>query len=330
MNIHLRLRLILGALFGALLVLSLGTALQFREIAISTAEQLGPDARLLESAAEMQRLLGSADRGPAFEASFRTQLDYLAEADTTEAERELALAVQEAFEQLLASGKGGVAGAPEEQAIEEAVAVFTAQVGREATQSAETVASQATTAAVGLGIAGVLALAVAAGVFRTVSRRFLQRLTALDRAAVDIQQGDGARRASPEGDDELARIARTLNFVLDLRDETDAEMSGRNRVVRALLVALLRRWPESAAILGIDGGLLASTLSGDAEGRIRSLTPQLRKAAGILLSRGFVSPAELETDVSFEDGSAVRIRALVLDEQRFVGWLAEFVEARRG
>lgn len=330
MSIQLRLRIILGALFGALLVVSLGTALQFREIAVSAVELLGPDARLLEAAAEMQRLLGGQERGAEFDRAFRIQLERVDQAPTTEHERELAEQLRVAFEQLSERRAAGASTEADERAVEQAVAVFTAAVGREATQSADAIASRATTAAIGLGILGLFGLAVGAGAFRTLRQGFLRRLTELDQAGAEIQQGDGARRVPIDGDDELARIGQALNHALDLRDREEATMRGRNREMRALLVALLRQWPTPVAVTGIDGEVLASTLSKDDEQRLRSLTPQVRKAASILLSRGFASAAELATDVSFADGVVVHIRALALGEQRIVGWLAEFTASARG
>jgi hypothetical protein len=328
MSIHLRLRIMLAALFGALLVVSLGTALQFREIATSAAELLGPDARLLEAAAEMQRLLGAPERGLAFEQAFRAQLERLDDAETTDTERALAAELHASFEQLIeAIGEAGDVSS-DEQLVAQGVASLTTQVGREATSSADTVASQAMTAAVGLSVLSVLVLVLGGGVLRTTRRGFLRRLMDLDQAAIDICQGDEARRVATEGDDELARLAKALNFALDERDRCDAAMHGRNRELRALLVALLRRWPRPAAITGIDGDVLASTLTGDAERQLHSLAPQVRKAAGILLSRGFVSASELETHVSFAGGNLVHIRALALGEQRVVGWLAEFSPAQ--
>lgn len=325
MSVHLRLQIILAALFGALLIISIGTALQFRQIAVSAEDLLGPDARLLEAAAEMQRLLGGSARGPAFEQAFRGQLAEIEDAETTYDEQQFAAEINIAFEELMAQYQVTEQSYLEEKTLAEAVGAFTAQVGREATQSAEIMASHATNAAVALGMLGVIALIAGAGVFRNVRSVLLQRLTALDQAAVDIHQGDSGRRVAVEGTDEIARIGHALNSALDLRDRGDAEMRGRNREVRALLVALLREWPRAAAITGIDGELIVSTLSTEEEERLRSLTPQVRKAASILLSRGFVAAAELSTDISFPDGSALKIRALALGEQRIVGWFAEFV-----
>src|SRR5690606_13176455 len=219
--------------------------------------------------------LGATERGPEFEQAFRAQLELIDEIRAAE--------ISVRFEQLVERQRVGVDAAADVRAVEQAVAALTAAVGREAIQSTDAIASRSATAAVGSSILGVLALAVGAATFRTIRRGFLRRLTELERAGVEIQQGDGARRVPVDGDDELARIARALNLALDLRDRSDAVMRGRNREIRALLVALLRQWSTPVAITGIDGEVIASTLSVDDEQRLRSLTPQVRKAAGTLL-----------------------------------------------
>jgi hypothetical protein len=101
-------------------------------------------------------------------------------------------------------------------------------------------------------------------------------------------------------------------------------MQGRNRELRALLVGLLHRWPKAAAVTGIDGELIVSTLSADQEEALRSISPQVRAAARTLLSRKFLSAEELTTDLRIAGKHAVSLRALALGEQRIVGWLAEF------
>jgi hypothetical protein len=169
----------------------------------------------------------------------------------------------------------------------------------------------------------VLMLVVGVGIARMLRHNVLDRLATIDMAATEIMQGERARRVNLTGEDELARIARTLDEVLDHGDRRDAESRGHNREVRALLVALLHRWPKSAAITGIDGEIIVSTLTPDTEQVLRSLTPRVRAAAKILLSRGFVTASELETEISGPDYHA-RVQALALGGQRIVGWLAVF------
>ncbi|MFV8754929.1 hypothetical protein ACNOYE_30645 [Nannocystaceae bacterium ST9] len=208
------------------------------------------------------------------------------------------------------------------------MAMAIARVGREP-ELAEQLVTQANAAALGLGITGVLVLLVGVGVSRVIRASLIDRVVAMDQAAGEILQGDAARRVAIGGSDELARIARALDFVLDQRDRSDAEMRGHNREVRALLVALLRQWPKPAAVTGIDGEIIVSTLTSDAEEVLRSLTPRVRAAAKILLSRGFASASELSTVVNTGTGHVAQVQALALGEQRIVGWLAVFSEASK-
>jgi phosphoglycerate-specific signal transduction histidine kinase len=234
MSVHLRLRLILGVLLGALLVVAFASALQFRNLALALAD-VGPD---------QPELAGQ-------------------------------------------------------------------------------LADHANTAALVLALIGVLMLIIGINISRSLRQNVLDRLTTIDLAAKEIIEGEHARRLMFSGNDELARIARTLDAVLDQSDRSDAETRGRNREVRALLVALLHRWPTSAAITGLDGEIIVSTLSTDAEQILHSLTPRVRAAAKVLLSRGFLTASELETQIVTPDYLA-RVQALALGEQRIVGWLTVF------
>jgi hypothetical protein len=144
-------------------------------------------------------------------------------------------------------------------------------------------------------------------------------------AASEILAGERARRMTVDGSDELARIARTIDILLDQSARREAELRGHNREARALLVALLHQSPKPAAVIGIDGEIIVSTLSAEADQILHSLTPRVRAAAKILLSRGFLTAAELSTDINTNLGR-VRIQALALGEQRIVGWLAVFDE----
>lgn len=203
------------------------------------------------------------------------------------------------------------------------IALALAQLELATPEQRDALATQANNAALGLALTGTLALVVGVGILRAIRTHLIDRITTLDAAAHAIVQGDHARRIALLGNDELARVGRAIDYVLDARDRGDAEMRGHNREVRALLVALLRQWPKPAAVTGIDGEILVSTLSSDAEQVLRELSPRVRAAAKILLSRGFVSASELSTEVT-SAGYVARVQALALGEQRIVGWLAVF------
>jgi hypothetical protein len=187
-------------------------------------------------------------------------------------------------------------------------------------------ADQANTAALGLALTGLVVLVLGVSVFRTLRQHLLDRLATLDIAASEVLQGDRTRRLSLEGSDELARIADTLDLLLDHGDRREAELRGHNREARALLVALLHQSPKPSAITGLDGEIIVSTLSADAEEVLRTLTPRVRSAAKILLSRGFVTASELSTEINTGLGHRLRVQALTLGERRIVGWLAVFDE----
>ncbi len=322
MSLRLRLRLLLSALLGALLVVTVGAALQFREVSTLTDEVLGPDARMLAAAAEMQRLLGEPDRSAEFETAFREQLDRLFELDTTPEGQEVVQSVADAFETWAASSRDARAEV-EEGVIRDAVADLVVVTAEQAGRTAESVRNEAIRTAIGLGILAAAVLVFGAWVTRSVRVSLLDRLEAIDAALTSIRRGDSSRRLGLGGDDELGRLAAALDHVLDLRDRAESAMQGRNSELRAMLVALLDRWPRPGAITGIDGEIIASTLSEDQERALRSVTPQLRAAARTLLSRKFVSASELATDLRVDAQHSFAIRALALGEQRILGWVAD-------
>lgn len=194
--------------------------------------------------------------------------------------------------------------------------------GEQGPEAVEALRSEAITSATGLGVLGGLVLVLGAWVSRSARVRILDRLARIEQTAAAIQTGDVTRRVGDRGSDELARVAAALDAVLDLRDRDEAAARGRNRELRAVLVGVLRQWSEPVAITGIDGEIIVSTLSPVADEALESITPQLRKAAGTLLSRHFLTASELATEIRTESGHWIRIRALAIGEQRMVGWLA--------
>jgi HAMP domain-containing protein len=201
--------------------------------------------------------------------------------------------------------------------------------GEQGLEAVETLRSEAVASAAGLGILGGAVLVLGAWLSRSARVRVLERLARIEQTAAAIQTGDVARRVGDRGADELARVAAALDAVLDLRERDEAAARGRNRELRALLVGLLQQWPGPVAIAGIDGEIIVSTLSPAQDEAFGSITPELRKAARTLLSRRFLSPAELATEIRTSTGHWVRIRAITVGEERMVGWLVS-VESEAG
>jgi hypothetical protein len=188
----------------------------------------------------------------------------------------------------------------------------------------ETIRAEANTAAFGLGILAAAIVVLGAWASRAVRTWLFDPLAAIDRGVVEVQQGATTRRLGLRGNDELTRVAAALDSVLDSRDRAEAAAQGRNRELRALLVATLHHWPQPAAVTGIDGEIIVSTLAGEEEDALRAISPQLRAAARTLLARRFLTAAELATDIRVDATHFISIRALALGEQRIVGWLAVF------
>jgi len=201
--------------------------------------------------------------------------------------------------------------------------------GEQGMDAVEALRSEALTSAAGLGLLGGVVLLLGAWVSRSARVRILERLVRIEQTAAAIGAGDVTRRVGERGSDELARVGAALDALLDLRDRGEAEARGRNRELRAVLVGLLRQWSHPVAIAGIDGEIIVSTLSPAEDEAFGSITPELRKAARTLLSRRFLSPAELATEIRTGSGHWVRVRALTVGEERMVGWLV-LVDAEEG
>jgi hypothetical protein len=170
--------------------------------------------------------------------------------------------------------------------------------------------------AVVLGMRVVGALLSLAVLSQALGREVLDRLAGLSVVARAVAGGDRARRATPGGDDELGVVARQLNAALDRVEEVEAEIEGKLRQDRQLLLAVLDQLPPPAALLSLGGAVIASTLpEGDLD-IVESLVPELKATA--ILERGrFAETAE--------DGRRVDLRLLMAANQRPVGWLATVI-----
>jgi hypothetical protein len=322
MSLRLRLRLVLSGLLGALLVVTVGAALQLREIASLTETVLGPAAQVLDATTRMQGLLAEPERGAPFEEAFREQLASIEQVQKTQEEQRAADRLVEEFEMWIAARLSS--GAPaDESSLRDAVAMLTTLAGEQSSDSVQAVHFEASTTAVGLGVVAAALLVFGVWVSRLARLTLFDRLAAIDHAVAAVRRGETTRRLGLLGDDELGRVAAALDHVLDLRDRAESAMKGRNAELRALLVALSHHWPDPVAVTGIDGEIIASTLSPQQEDILRSISARLREAARTLLSRRFLSAAELATDLRI-DAHVIAVRALALGEQRIVGWLAVF------
>ena len=183
--------------------------------------------------------------------------------------------------------------------------------------------------AVLLGVLVTIALLSLGFLSRSLQRDVLGRLTEVGHVTEAIAAGDRRRRVRDFYQDELGLVARQLNAALDRQHELESQMQGRLLEQRRVLVGLLNQWPTPAAMIGIDGELVASTLTVDDEAELHRLTPRVRMAAKVLMTRRFVKADELAADIKASDGKrVVQIRALASGDNQIAGWLASFVRPR--
>jgi HAMP domain-containing protein len=198
---------------------------------------------------------------------------------------------------------------------------------KEALKTANEEASRtAVEGAVLLGVMVTLALLSLGFLSRSLQRDVLGRLLEVGHVTEAIAAGDRRRRVRDFYQDELGLVARQLNAALDRQHELESQMQGRLLEQRRVLVGLLNQWPTPAAMIGIDGEVVASTLTHEDEAELDRLTPRIRAAAKVLMTRRFVKAEELAVDIKASDKlRMVQVRALASGDNQISGWLATFV-----
>lgn len=183
--------------------------------------------------------------------------------------------------------------------------------------------------AVLLGVMVTVALLSLGFLSRSLQRDVLGRLTEVGHVTEAIAAGDRRRRVRDFYQDELGLVARQLNAALDRQHEARVADAGPLARQRRILVGLMNQWPTPAGMIGIDGELVATTLTSADEAELHRLTPRVRVAAKVLMTRRFVKAEELAVDIKASDGRrVVQIRALASGDNQIAGWLASFVDPK--
>ncbi len=194
-------------------------------------------------------------------------------------------------------------------------------------QANDAASRSAVEGAVLLGVMVTVALLSLGFLSRSLQRDVLGRLTEVGHVTEAIAAGDRRRRVRDFYQDELGLVARQLNAALDRQHELESQMQGRLLEQRRALVGLMNQWPTPAGMIGIDGEIVASTLNADDENELHRLTPRVRAAAKVLMTRRFVRAEELAVDIKAGDGRrTVQIRALASGDNQIAGWLASFID----
>jgi len=163
------------------------------------------------------------------------------------------------------------------------------------------------------GLLVVIALLSLAFLSQALGRGLLARLAELTSVVRAIAAGDTARRTVPGDGDELGVVARQINAMLDKVQQVESELAGRLQQDRQLLVALLRKLPQPAALLSLSGLLVASTLEASDQEAVETVVAALDGLAKRTHGRVIERTA---------GGREVRLRLLEASGERPVGWLA--------
>jgi HAMP domain-containing protein len=161
---------------------------------------------------------------------------------------------------------------------------------------------------------------------RLLNRDLLLRLIDMNNAVKDVAAGDLGRRFDPVQNDELGSLARQLNAALDARSEAEGKMKGMLSQQRQLLFAMLERWGRGAALIGLDGVLIASTLTDERNRVIGDNRNAIRERARAAIRK---APADLKNttlQIVTDEGETLSLAALVAGRQRPVGWIVTLPE----
>ncbi|MCO5166194.1 MAG: hypothetical protein M9894_07475 [Planctomycetes bacterium] len=194
---------------------------------------------------------------------------------------------------------------------------------REMQRAEATARRQAHGFALGLAALVVVALLSLGAMSRGLQRGVLARLDELKGLGDAVAAGDRGRRLRARHDDELGVLARHLNAALDQQEAVAARVEGRLSQQAQLLLGLVGARGGRAAVVGLDGVVIASTLPAAAEARVASFEERIRD------ERRAVEPGAgpVVRRVADLDGAGGLTLELLVHHGRPAGWLVTVDEA---
>lgn len=183
--------------------------------------------------------------------------------------------------------------------------------------------AKATAVQNGAWLGFLVAVALVSLVFlsRALQRGLLARLDALRRGMAAIAGGDARRRLRADGQDELGRLGRHFNDLLDRLQATEARYQGRLAQERRAVLGLVEALGgDGVAVYDASGRLLASGGPNDDEppGAVRRWIEERGGGDGEAAGEG-----ERLDAGEVEAGDAVwRLERLTTARGRPTGWLA--------
>ncbi|MEP0774244.1 MAG: HAMP domain-containing protein [Acidobacteriota bacterium] len=187
-----------------------------------------------------------------------------------------------------------------------------------ADRRARRLATQSSIVFATLAAAGLMLLTL---VSSQMHRHLWEPLAGLREAAESMAGGDTQRRLPRQVDNELGQLAALLNTVLDERDSAVGRTQGVLAQQRQLVLAVLVSLGEPAALIGLDGAIIASTLGDDETQRLIASESELRAAWRSLSEAQRSHPLTL----NLRTGQPVQLRLLLSPPDRALGWLVRFL-----
>jgi HAMP domain-containing protein len=170
-----------------------------------------------------------------------------------------------------------------------------------------------------LGFLVVVALVSLVLLSRAMQRRILSRIERLVSGMTAIA-GRHRRRLREEGEDELARIARQVNRLLDQYDRLEASTRGRLSQERRLVQGLVAALGPGTALFGLSGELWAGELGG--RGAEERVADWIRTEGSGAAEAGTAFATSLPADGAGAEAGELRLELVVAPGERPVGWLA--------
>lgn len=161
---------------------------------------------------------------------------------------------------------------------------------------------------------------------RLLNRDLLLRLSDMSDTVKDVAAGDLGRRFDPVQNDELGLLARQMNAALDARAEAEGRMKGMLSQQRQLLFAMLEQWGRGAALVGLDGMLIASTLTDERNRVIDESRDTIREKARAAIRKAGADFQDTTLEIVTDHGETLSLTPLVANRQRPVGWVVTFSE----
>lgn len=177
---------------------------------------------------------------------------------------------------------------------------------------------------VGLGLVVALAIGSLIGLSRALQKDVLARLADFQEVSEAIAAGNLRRRLRPGQDDELGLLARRFNQAVDAQEHLRLVAQGRLAEQRQLLLGMLAQGDTPAALLALDGALVASVMPDDVQILLYDHLDWVSTGGGALRREFRPGHPHPTHHIDIADRGTLHFTLLVANHTRPVGWLVRY------